>query len=118
MNVGPKQMPAENVALEFACALARRDYRTAYDMSSSEFQAKLSCEEMQQAFESIVPNDWGTVDPIEIGTTMDDWPARRATDAGWVYVGLGGTVYSEGLVVIVTNEKGVLKIREVEWGRP
>jgi hypothetical protein len=118
MNVGPKQMPAENVALEFACALARRDYRAAYDMSSSEFQSKLSCEEMQQAFESIVPDDWGTVDPIEIGTTMDDWPTRRATDAGWVYVGLGGTVYSEGLVVIVTNEEGVLKIREVEWGRP
>jgi hypothetical protein len=62
--------------------------------------------------------DWWKTDLVEIGTTMDDWPARRATDAGWVYVRLGRAVYSEGLVVIITNEEGVLKIREIEWGRP
>jgi hypothetical protein len=73
---------------------------------------------MQEDFESIVPMDWGPVDSIEIGTTMVDWPTKREKDIAWVYIGIGGDVYSEAVVVIVTEEENVPKVREVEWGRP
>ena len=61
MQVGPKLTPAENAALEFVHALARRDQGAADTMSSGERQSTLSCEEMQHAFESNVPDDRGPV---------------------------------------------------------
>lgn len=110
--------PSEELAIEFTRALASREYVAAYGMTSSEFGSAYSCEDMQNEFESIVPTDWGAVDPIEIGTTMDDWPGKRETDLKWIYVGIGGDVYSEAVIVVVTEESGVLRVREVEWGRP
>ncbi len=110
--------PSEELAIEFAGALAHREYETAYGMTSSEFKSANSCEEMQKEFESIVPADWGAVDPIEIGMTMDDWPGKHGTDIMWVHVGIGGDVYSEAVIVVITEENGVLRVREVEWGRP
>jgi hypothetical protein len=118
MHVGPKGTPSEAVALEFARALASRDYQAAYGMISNEFRSGFTCGDMQADFEAIVPSDWGPVDPIEIGSTMDAWPGKLANDIEWVYVGIGGDMYSEAVVVVVTEEDGALRIREVEWGRP
>jgi len=118
MQFGQKGTPSEVLALEFSRALACRDYRAAYNMTSGEFKSKFSCEEMQGDFELIIPADWGPADPIEIGTTMDDWPGKRANDIEWMYVGIGGDVYSEAIVVVITDEDGVLRVRDVEWGRP
>ena len=118
MQFGQNEIPSEALALEFARVLARRDYRAAYNMTSSEFKSKFSCEEMQNDFESIIPTDWGPVDPIEIGTTMDDWPGKRANDIEWIYVGIGGDMYSEAIVVVMTEKDGGLSVRDVEWGRP
>ena len=73
---------------------------------------------MQAAFEGIVPLDWGTVGPIELGETMEDWPGRESSDAGWAYVSVGGDIYSEAVTVVVTVEDGELKIRTAEFGRP
>jgi hypothetical protein len=73
---------------------------------------------MQAAFEAIVPIDWPTVGPMEVGHAMETWPDKQPADVGWVYVGIGGDVYSEAVTVIVTREDGRLKIRAVEWGRP
>lgn len=49
---------------------------------------------------------------------MDDWPGKSETDLAWIYVVIGGNVYSEAVIVVVTEESGVLRVREVEWGRP
>lgn len=110
--------PSEKLAIEFARALAHRDYETAYGMTSSEFKAAYSCEDVQNDFESIVPLDWGDVGPIDIGSTMDDWPGKRENDLKWIYVGIGGDVYSEAVIVVVSEESGIPRVREVEWGRP
>jgi hypothetical protein len=109
---------ASSVALHFTIALSRRDYAGAYVMTSSDYQRSTSLAEMQAAFEAIVPTDWPTVGPVEVGHTMDTWPDKQPADVGWVYVGIGGDVYSEAVTVIVTREDNTLKIRSVEWGRP
>jgi hypothetical protein len=49
---------------------------------------------------------------------MDRWPDKRASDLLWVYVSIGGDVYSEGLVAVLTSEDDEPRIREVEFGRP
>lgn len=118
MQSGEKETPSEALAIEFVRELTRREYVAAYGMTSSEFKSESSCEELQKDFESIVPTDWGSIDPIEIVTMMDDWPGKRENDINWVYVGIGGEVYSEAVVVVITEENGILRVREAEWGRP
>ena len=73
---------------------------------------------MKSEFEAIVPSDWGTMGPIEIGETLKDWPGKGPSDLGWVYVSIGGDVYSEAVTVVITLENGGPKVREVEFGRP
>jgi hypothetical protein len=78
----------------------------------------MSLEQVQSAFETIIPTDWGTVEPIEVAQTLRDWPSKEDSDLGWVYVSLGGDVYSEAVVVVVTLEDGEPRVRDVEFGRP
>jgi hypothetical protein len=108
----------EEMSLTFAKALSDRDYATAYSMTSEEFKSQYSLARLQEDFEAVVPTDWGTVGPIGVGEVMQEWPARKASDVAWVYVYIGGDVYSEGLSVVFTTESGALRIREVEFGRP
>jgi hypothetical protein len=106
------------VGLAFATALARRDYTAAYALTSSEYQRGTTIAEMQAAFETIVPTDWRTVGPVEVGVTMDTWPDKQSSDVGWAYVSIGGEVYSEAVIVVVALESDSLRIRTVEFGRP
>ncbi len=105
-------------ALEFTRSLAARDYPKAYAMTALAYRARRSQAQLQSDFEAIVPTDWGPIGPIEIGNSMADWPGRQPTDLAWVYVSIGGDVYSEAVIVVVALEKGAAKIREIEFGRP
>lgn len=106
------------VALDFAKSLAAREYDKAYAMTSQGFRGRMTVDQMRAAFEAIVPSDWGPIGPIEVGSTMTTWPAKQTDDLGWAYVSIGGDIYSEGLIVVVTSENGRPKIRGVEFGRP
>lgn len=107
-----------SVALAFGTALVARDYAAAYGMTASDYQRRVTLDRMRESFEAVVPPDWGAEARVDAGHTMDDWPGKQAADAGWVYVSIGGDVYSEAITVVVTMENGSLKVREVEFGRP
>jgi len=109
---------ARELALEFTRALAARDYDRAYGMTSSKYRDRVSRAGLQDAFETMIPPDWGDTEPVQVMTSMSDWPDRGAQDVGWVYVSISGDVYSEALAAVITREGDRLKIREVEWGRP
>ena len=108
------------VALQFTKALTERDYVRAYAMTSQGYQGRTSMEQLRKAFEAIVPSDWGAIGPVTVVRTMTQWqsPAKQPSDLGWVYVGIGGDVYSEAVTAIITLENGQPKVREVEFGRP
>ena len=108
----------KQVALAFTKALASRDYHAAYALTSKGYRNITTLHDMQAAFEEIVPTDWNTVGPVEVGQTMEVWPGRESSDAGWAYVSVGGDVYSEAVTLVVTLEDGDLRIRTVEFGRP
>ena len=106
------------VALEFARSLAAREYPKAYAMMSQGYRQNRTLDELRVGFEAIVPRDWGAIGPIEVSQTMTSWPAKQPSDVGWAYVSIGGEVYSEAVMVVVTSENGEARIREVEFGRP
>ena len=116
--MAPGMRDYHSVGLDFAAALARRDYTTAYAMTSSAYRRSTTIDEMRLAFETIVPTDWPTVGPIEVGYTMEAWPDKQPSDVGWAYISIGGDGYSEAVVAVVALEADTLKIRSVEFGRP
>ncbi len=106
------------VALEFGKLLAEREYLKAYALTSQGYRQRNTVDQLQKAFETIVPTNWGSIGPIELGYTMTRWPAKQPSDLGWAYVSIGGDGYSEGITVVVTSDNGEPKIREIELGRP
>ena len=78
----------------------------------------MNADQLKEEFEKIVPPDGGDTGPIEIGTIWDDWPDKQPSDLGWVYVSIGGDVYSEGLTLVLMSENGNARVREVQFGRP
>lgn len=107
-----------SVALNFAKALTKGDFASAYAMTSSDFQRRVPLEEMRAGFEALVPAGFGDVTSVDVGHTMESWPDKQPSDAGWVYVSIGGDVYSEAVIVVVTTEDESLKVRDVAFGRP
>lgn len=105
-------------ALAFTRSLAARDYPKAHAMTTLAYRARRSQAQLQTDFEAIVPADWGPIGPIEIGDARADWRGRQPADLAWVYVSIGGEVYSEAVIVVVALENGAAKIREIEFGRP
>jgi hypothetical protein len=108
----------QHVGLAFTKALAARDYDAAYALTSRAYRDSTSLKALEAAFETIVPIDWTTVGPIEVGEAMEDWPGKEPSDVGWAYVSVGSDVYSEAVIVVVTREEGELRVRTVEFGRP
>ena len=68
------------VALAFTKALAARDYSAAYALTSTDYRNSTSVKALQAAFERIIPGDWKTVGPIEVGETLADWPGKMPSD--------------------------------------
>jgi hypothetical protein len=100
------------VALDFARTLAARDYARAYTMLSASLRSELTAGAMQERFELMIPLDFGDVAPIEI-VSDPSW------DAMFVYVSLGGPIYSEAIIVSAfAEENGRQTIDAVEFGRP
>ncbi|HMI52921.1 MAG TPA: hypothetical protein VK525_15525 [Candidatus Saccharimonadales bacterium] len=106
------------VAFQFTEALTERDYDRAYTITSQDYQRRISAERLRTAFEAIVPTDWGAIGPVTVVQSMTEWPAKQPSDLGWVYVSIGGGVYSEAVITIITLEDGRPKVRDVEFGRP
>jgi hypothetical protein len=108
----------QELARSFGEALARREYTEAYEMTSGQYRERVSLEQLQAGFEEIVPLDWGEIGPIVVQPLLDDWPGKQPSDVAWAYIGIGGDVYSEAVTVIVEDDAGELRVREVEFGRP
>ena len=107
-----------SLALQVVRALAGRDYSTAYAMTSGDYQRSTTLEKMRAAFEAIVPPEWPTVGPVQVGHVMETWPTKEPSDVGWVYISIGGDVYSEAVTLVVMGEGDTLRVRSVEFGRP
>lgn len=107
----------KNFTAKFAKKLASRDYVSAYAMTSSNYQHSTTLEEMSDKFEMIMTPDLNN-GKIIVGEYMESWPSKQAGELGWVYVSIGGDIYSEAIVVVVCSEDDQLKINAVEFGRP
>lgn len=107
-----------STAANFARALVSSDFTEAHALLSTQAQQRYSAAQLQQAYADMTSygDGPGAVDGhVEF---MDDWPARQSQDIGWAYVSITGAGFIEAVTVVVAEENGAAKIREIEWGRP
>ena len=114
-NGGQKRKPMfdqnqKKTAVLFAQKLADRDYQAALELCSEELTSGMNARSLGEEFETIVPLDWGKIDPIGLEEN-DAFP--------FVYVTLGGEVFSEAIIFhSFATEKGQIRIASFELGRP
>ena len=102
----------KELALAFARALAAKDYARAHGMLGLAAQSRIAVDALRADFEAMIPPEFGAVDPIEL-------QENPAWDDVFVYVVLGGPVYSEAIMVeAFTSEGGTPKIDRFQFGRP
>ncbi|MDA9982851.1 DUF3887 domain-containing protein [Gammaproteobacteria bacterium] len=100
----------KELALDLAYKLKIRDYESAYAMLSANLKSNLSTAELRQSYEQMIPQDWGEIDPIEL---------MEGEDFPYLYVVLGGDVYSEAIIIDrFVVEDGQARIDRLEFGRP
>ena len=79
-------------------------------MLSNSLPAILSATDFRRLYEQMIPQDWGDIDPIEL---------LGGEEHPFVYVVLGGDVYSEAIIIDrFVFENGSTKIDHLEFGRP
>lgn len=75
-------------------------------------------EKLETTYEDMVSYGDGPVKVDGHSEFMAEWPARLPEDIGWAYISISGSDFDEAVTVVVSDENGFPKIREIEWGRP
>lgn len=102
----------KTLAVTFARTLAAKDYEQAYGMLSQGARSRITREALRADFEAMIPPEFGEVNLIEL------LELPEAAEL-FVYVALGGEVYSEAVMVeAFTAEDGAPKIDRFQFGRP
>ncbi len=112
--------PYAEIAVAFAVALVNGDFSRAQALLVPELRTQFTPEALRERFYRMFR--YSDAEPhsvhFEKRSQMDDWPAKREDDVGWVYVGIEGDGFMEAVTVIVAKINGEALIRDVEWGRP
>jgi hypothetical protein len=111
----------EETAVNFVQALADDRWEDARTMLDAELQNQLPVQKLVSTFEGMYKGyAEGPVTSVQFDPefSMENWPAKKPEDVGWVYVSVQGNGFVEAVTVVVTNSSGHLAIRYIEWGRP
>ena len=100
----------KSLAKEFARVLSQREYDAAHAILSQKLRSQVDVDRLREEFEEMIPLDWGLVDPIEL---------EESGDYPFIYVVLGGDVYSEAIIIdSFSIENNQVKVGRYEFGRP
>ena len=100
----------KSLAIKFARALSKREYDEAHAMCSQELRSQIKVDRLREEFEDMIPLDWGVIDPIEL---------EESGDYPFIYVVLGGDVYSEAIIIdSFSIENNQVKVGSYQFGRP
>lgn len=116
---------AERLARDFAEHLASGDFVAARALLAHDLRAT-AAEDLRRQYTQMMASDEpadtetrsGGETTATVMTGDADMPNLGPRDLGWVYVSICNAQRSEAVAVIVTEEDGQARIREIEWGRP
>jgi hypothetical protein len=113
--------PAE-IAVVFAKALVDGDFVKAHSFLSPALQREMTGEdlrrEMYEMWSGYASGDAKEIHFNDDSGFLEEWPGKMPGDKAWVYVGICGDEFVEGVEVLVAEMDEKLVIREIHWGRP
>src|SRR6266446_2155114 len=108
------------LAHQFGELIAKEDYVAAHRMLTREGQLTWPVHEMKRRSESMRRYAPGPFTDMQVMDEymLEDWPAMQEGDVANIYIALSGDNFCEAVSIIVAQEDGDLRIRDLEWGRP
>jgi hypothetical protein len=107
-----------STGIRFAEALTTGRYADARSLLTSDLQRSCSEEQLRLQYEQMTAYSSESAMPDGHTLFIENWPAKTTGDLGWLYVSISGSGFAEAVTVVVTDERGTPKIRDIEWGRP
>ena len=108
---------ADATALAFAHTLAGGNAARAHGMLSASLQSTLTPAQLGTAYQEMAGRDGGSPTTIAVQKTQDEWPDKAPGDLRWVYVAIANDTFSEGVSVVVAQERSRLAIRSFQLGK-
>lgn len=111
---------ARQTGAAFAEALTLGRFEEAHGYLDQRLQAQLTVTTLRARYAQMIAYGSG---PARVAApaqydAMLGWKTWRRGDLGWVYLPLEGQDFQEAVTIIVADEHGQTKIRELEFGRP
>ena len=94
-----------------------RDFVHAHEQLFKVLKSSLSVEDLKESYDKMIAAYDTPPSMVDLTTTMEIWPDKRANDVGWAYVTIAARDWGEGITVVVANESDSFVIRTLEWGR-
>lgn len=119
----PSPQVVDDLGVNFAKALTAGEFDNAHSMLSQGMKEAWPPERLKARFEKMTGK--GVVEDITAEEGYAHYANQPEGDLGGIYVSIVGHeredpifTFSEAVMVFVTNEAGVPRIREIRWGRP
>jgi hypothetical protein len=111
---------ALDIAQQFGDAVVAGDFGTAYLFLTGEARRHNPPVVMSRDVDEMIAY---AEEPLVRAEALEeslehDWPEKQPGDVAWAYVALAGERFVEAVVVVLTQTKDGIRIRELEWGRP
>jgi len=110
---------AVRIAEQFGKLVAGTDYPAAHALLTQESQKLYSANEIRWTVESMTASMAGTIRQVELpeDDVSEDWPAKEKGDIASVLVRLIGDRFVEPVRIVLTEEAGNIRIRQLGWER-
>lgn len=117
---------AERTAQAFAEHIAGGDFAAAHALLARALKTT-TADDLREQWTQMTDNAYAGEDDdaddggeftVMVMTSADDMPDLVPADLGWIYVAITNEIVNEAVTVVVTEEGGEARIREIEWGRP
>jgi hypothetical protein len=111
---------AITVAERFGNLVAKTDYRAAQALLTVETRKIYSPDDIRWTVEGMTACRAGTIQKIELAEDIvrKDWPEKQRGDIALVRVRLIGDVFVEAVTMVLAEEAGAIRIRDLQWGLP
>ena len=107
------------IAIQFGEAIAGGNFVAAHGLLTKAAQRFNSPTGLNTKFEQMTAYAPGPVRRVEVieHLVLNHWRDKQEGDIALAYVALQGDSYIEAISVILASEDGLVRIRQLDWGR-
>jgi hypothetical protein len=109
-----------DIACRFGWLIVQQDYQAAWLLLTREARVANSPATLKAAVDAMIAGARGPILKATVieEVAIEDWPGKRPSDVGIVYVALTGDGFSEAVTLTLTRELDRISVRDLAWGRP